>query len=256
MKKFSALIGFLALIMIIISYAVTSQDKGSIEVGSCKNAIPETLPSLKPSNEVFCCPGPIGYVISAGYKSPGEAIGFRTQNEPPQNFTGTIVFTVYKDSKLIYAKEGMNVMWKLPKERDVTYKLVVYALNDSCDIVDVLMSEVIVPGLGVMAKMSLDKELYKIGEEAVLTIENTGRTPLFFGVDYVLYKWDGKRWVKVDIPYTFIGIGYFLQPGKTWNQTIPLNYLEPGHYKIVKKVSAEGTRIKLTLRAEFDIIEE
>ena len=98
--------------------------------------------------------------------------------------------------------------------------------------------------------MELDGKSYHRGEEAVLTIRNTGLLPIYFGQPYTLYRWDNGTWVRVKQGFFFNARLYGLLPFGSWEQEITLKYLTenessavpqlhdlpPGKYRLVKKI--------------------
>ncbi|MCD6373263.1 MAG: hypothetical protein J7L37_06945 [Thermococcus sp.] len=99
--------------------------------------------------------------------------------------------------------------------------------------------------------VSLDKRTYSPGEEPELTIRNVGLTPIYFGQDYRIYRWENGSWVGVITPFFFIDILYDLLPFQSWRQSATLKYLPenespgepipypdlpPGRYRLVKRI--------------------
>ncbi|NJE04632.1 hypothetical protein E3E36_00395 [Thermococcus sp. M36] len=99
--------------------------------------------------------------------------------------------------------------------------------------------------------VELDRETYHPGEKPVLTIRNTGLTPIYFGQGYLLYRWENGTWVRVTQGLLFIAVLHELMPFHSWSQTITLKYLPenesvgdqrfypdlpPGRYRLVKEI--------------------
>ena len=98
--------------------------------------------------------------------------------------------------------------------------------------------------------MELDGKSYHPGEEAVLTIRNTGPLPIHFGQPYTLYRWENGTWVRVRLGFFFNARLYDLLPFGSWTQRITLKYLPenessevprlhdlpPGKYRLVKEI--------------------
>ncbi|WP_048159713.1 hypothetical protein [Thermococcus barophilus] len=156
---------FLSL-MVAFAYLTISPDDTQ-EYG--QKMLPCEIPSepLSPSynHSFFCCPGKVGYWISASYKPPGEIIGFRAQNVP-LGYNETVVFVVYKKTKdgwkVIYTENDWHAEFILPPEQNVTYALSVYVFDKDCNLIDSLYSTVFVPIQDFNAEMYLDKEVYKL----------------------------------------------------------------------------------------------
>ena len=259
---------FLSFMVAFAYLTISSEDTQEYDqkMSSCE------IPSepLRPSynHSFFCCPGNVGYWISAGYKSPGEIIGFSARNVP-LNHNGTVAFIVYKKTKdgwkIIHTDYDWHAEFILPSEQNVTYALSVYVFDKDCNLIDSLYSTVFVPIQKLNVELYLDKRIYKPGETAKLTIKNTGKAPILVGNPYEIYRFENGSWERVKLGVFFTLEGYEIMPGQSWTQKVGLMYfnestwnsypLPPGRYKIIKEVLGIGVEEKLTLEVEFEIRE-
>ncbi len=227
---------------------------------SC-NTIPQ------PTHEIFCCPGPVGYSISAGYVMPGEEIGVSIYAWKSVDFDGYFtvsVYEVYSDCSmtLVFRREyaaalPIKAYWKTPEKAPATYEIVVEAVDNERGVVDVIRSRVTVPPQEARARLVTDKGTYSKGEGVILKVFNLGPTSIMFGRPYAVYYWNGSSWIPADwvTPDVWTMEAYILQPGQEFTQEIDLTNAIPGKYMVVKSVWAEGTGIRLNLTAEFIVTE-
>jgi hypothetical protein len=116
--------------------------------------------------------------------------------------------------------------------------------------------------------MGVDKNVYHQGEEPLLTIRNTGLTPISFGEMYRLYRYQDGVWVRVRTGLFFVAILHWLMPFQSWGQKVSLKYipeneslqripslqdLSTGRYKLTKEVCG-WPRGCVDASIEFEII--
>ncbi|NJE25171.1 hypothetical protein E3E22_00705 [Thermococcus sp. MV5] len=259
---------YIALLLLIIASAyliISSEDTQGNNQKMLSCEIPSEPLSHASNHSFFCCPGKVGYWISAGYKPPGKTVGFEAQNVPP-NYNETVIFVVYKKIgnswRVLYTKNDWHAEFTLPPDQNVTYALSVYVFNEDCSLIDTLYSKVFVPIQDFRAEMHLNKKIYSSWETAKLTVKNTGKVPILLGNPYEIYRFENGSWKKVKLGMPFTLEGHELMPGKSWAQEIRLVYLDenwnphplsPGKYKIVKNVEGIGVEETLTLEVEFEI---
>ena len=122
---------YTALLLLIIASAyliISSEDTREYNQKMLSCEIPPEPLGPASNHSFFCCPGKVGYWISAGYKPPGKIVGFEAQDVPP-NYNGTAIFVVYKKIKdsweILYTKNDWHAEFILPSDQDVTYALCV-----------------------------------------------------------------------------------------------------------------------------------
>jgi len=102
--------------------------------------------------------------------------------------------------------------------------------------------------------LSLDRERASPGQTLELTIENTTRLRLEFGVGYRLERREGSRWRWVNRDSAFILLLKFLEPGEREREEILLpGDLRRGRYRIVKSFTAPAADRELRATIEFDV---
>ena len=215
--------------------------------------------------EVFP-PGPIGYERPPRYMAPGDTVRVTlyVYGSWNCNFSGFFVVELYEEGnpEPVYmtnhsVKElPLHVEWRLPYKENTRYRLAVKAVQNGV-VVDTLRSTIIVPPQEIKVDFRMDKKIYRVGETAYFTITNLGETPLTFGSPYEVYRWVNGTWVFCDelTPDIWTMELHILLSGGNFTQGISLKDAEPGLYKVVKKVSGEGTRMVLTLWDTFIVVE-
>lgn len=101
-------------------------------------------------------------------------------------------------------------------------------------------------------ELSLDRDTPHPGEAVQLTVENTTRTRLEYGLVFRLERRvDGEwRWINRDAAFALIL--KVVEPGKREREDIRLDDdLRPGRYRIVKSFMAPATGRELEASIEF-----
>lgn len=141
-----------------------------------------------------------------------------------------------------------------PEKENVIYLLSVEVLNEAEEVEDTLLSLVKVPNDEINATLYTDKEMYEQSDqELTLTVKNDGPTDLVFGVYYTLEKKENDDWEEVVLEMAFIDIAIILAAGEEYKQTIPIESLEKGEYRIFKDVHADGLDISEKLMTSFTV---
>jgi len=226
------------------------------------------------TEEVFC-PGPLGYSISVGVTEPGETVGvhFYAWKQDRVDLPGPVEFklirideegnplgVVNQETREIKTVGSGRVGWEtnVLGVAPAYYKFGVIIRDEDGGVFGKLVSTLYVPRQELNAELSLNKKEFRSGETLELTIVNEGPTTLFFGMYYTVEYlggdglWRQASWLY---PNAWYDIGYSLQPGKAYNQSIELFSVLAGTYRISKEVSAEGTNISRTLTESFTVIE-
>ena len=130
---------------------------------------------LNSTGRVFS-PGPVGYIISCGYKRPHERIHvelsathsrmgnvfdgyfFIDLYRVEENETYTLIKSAYHNSSTL----PIRISWSLPGEARVDYMLVILAVDRDGKVVDCVKSWVTVPPQKVRAELKLDRKVYRV----------------------------------------------------------------------------------------------
>jgi len=105
--------------------------------------------------------------------------------------------------------------------------------------------------------VKLNKDTFSVNDKAELIFINRGTKELTYGSPYHIERLEGEEWVEVTLfpsPYAWTAVAMILPPKGTNRQEIKIDILEPGHYRVHKKVDIEGGKATFTL--EFDIRDE
>jgi len=106
--------------------------------------------------------------------------------------------------------------------------------------------------------LEIDKSIYSPKDTMILTIVNNAETNATTSYHFKLFRLNNGEWEEVPVNLMFIEVAVIIEPGKSWEQRIKLEDLdlEPGRYRIVKKVLIEGKKgspTSLELQAEFEV---
>lgn len=116
---------------------------------------------------------------------------------------------------------------------------------------------VIKPQTGnVTVHVVMNEHSFKNTDDATLYIANVGSNRITLGDKYKIQKKEGDSWVGVSPSlYRSIWLLYqaLLDPEGVFRQTIKIDNLEPGQYRIIKEVYDDVTQEYITLFVEFEI---
>lgn len=141
---------------------------------------------------------------------------------------------------------------KLPGKENVLYVLSVEILDEQHQVEDTMVSMIYVPIREINAKLTTDKAVYaQADEKAIIAIENDGPTFLSVGEEYTIEKKVTDRWKVVPLNIAFPEIGILVNVDATFDQTIAMNELTAGEYRVIKTIHADGLDVSATLAAEF-----
>jgi len=111
------------------------------------------------------------------------------------------------------------------------------------------------PGLPVSVR--LNKETFSVNDRAELIITNRGPKEVTYGSQYDIEKLEGEEWVEVSLfpsPFAWTAELRILPAWGATRQKIKIDTLEPGHYRVHKKMNIEAGEATFTV--EFDIRDE
>jgi len=217
--------------------------------------------------------GRIGFGIASGKSKPGSEVSVRLDARPTNRDIRVRLSKLDDrrkpvsviEERLIRSRpnadansspgEALDVTMRLPEETAVTYLMSVEIIGDKDNVEDTLLSTVEVPVQELVARLHADKNRFRSDETMVLKLTNEGRTDIMLGMEYRIETERKGAWEKVPLTLVFPSIGYIHSPGSTFEQSVPLNKLKEGRYRIVKEVRADGTGLESPVSLEFDIVD-
>lgn len=110
-------------------------------------------------------------------------------------------------------------------------------------------------------KLELNGVTYSPRDTLTLRIVNNYNESITTGYHFQLYRMENGDWKEVPLNLMFIEVAVTIEPGESWEQQVNLSSLnlEPGNYRIVKKVlinSPEAeTPLSTEVWAEFEVTE-
>ena len=110
--------------------------------------------------------------------------------------------------------------------------------------------------LSLTVSVKLNKDVFCVNNRAELIITNRGSKEVIYGSPYFIERLEGDEWVEVSLfpsPYAWTAVAIILPPKGTNRQEIKIDTLEPGHYRVHKKIDIEAGEATFTLK--FDIRE-
>lgn len=108
--------------------------------------------------------------------------------------------------------------------------------------------------LSLTVSVKLNKDVFDVNDKAQLIITNRGSKEVIYGSPYYIERLEGEEWVEVSLfpsPYAWTAVAMILPPKGTNRQEIKIDTLEPGHYRVHKKIDIEAGEATFTL--EFEI---
>lgn len=141
---------------------------------------------------------------------------------------------------------------QLPKEENKVYVLSVEFLDEQGEVEDTMVSMVYVPTPEINANVTTDQKVYPSAHEQVtLILQNDGPTFLTTGESYTIEKKVNNDWRVVPLDIGFNDIGILINPGDNDKQTINIDQLSPGEYRLIKTIYADGLDQSASLATEF-----
>ena len=112
----------------------------------------------------------------------------------------------------------------------------------------------------------IDKDVYKVGEKAVMTVWNESPYPITYGYDYGYdYRFQRKiedEWVEIHIDdetridETYDAAEAIVRSSSRRNEVINISWLEAGDYMFIQEVNQHKNQVVThTFYEEFEIIE-
>jgi hypothetical protein len=218
--------------------------------------------------------GNIGFSISSGTRKPNTEVSVSLLAHPVDevDLDRNVRFQLTKrdkDNKLIEVVEEEKVYIDsiatnkkyfstiLPDKESIHYMLSAEILGENGQVEDTLVTSIYVPNQVMNGELYLDKDQYTSNDTLTLKLDNNGPTNLSFGLPYKMEIYRKGKWEQVSINIGFDSVGLIIEPGQKFQQNIPLNQLkEPGLYRVLKDIDAEGTDLNSTLTVEFEIEED
>lgn len=215
--------------------------------------------------------GKFGYGLSSGTMKPGDdykvsLFGHNPDGEPLNRYIRIQLTTRdknYERSDLIREDiihvetvKGEQEIFshQLPEEENVIYLLSVEIISEDDQVEDTMVSSIYVPTPDMNAALTTNQEVYLASDEqAAILLENFGPTFFSLGTYYTIEKKVENNWKVVPLDYAFNDIGLFLPPRDTYEQTMDISSLTPGHYRVIKQFNVDGLDLSATLAAEFTV---
>lgn len=142
----------------------------------------------------------------------------------------------------------------LPKQENKIYVLSMEILDQQSKVEDTMVSMIYVPIPEINARLVADQQTYSTSDkQATVTLKNDGPTFLSIGESYVIEKKVNGSWKVVPLDIGFEDIGILINPSDTYDQTIDIDQLTSGEYRIIKKLITDGLDLSATLSAEFTL---
>lgn len=85
-------------------------------------------------------------------------------------------------------------------------------------------------------ELETDKTTYQKGETMNLTIKNNSTAQISLGRPYKIEQLKSGKWSEYPLELAFTLELILLEPGETFEQTVPLEKLEPGEYRLSKSI--------------------
>jgi predicted small lipoprotein YifL len=101
--------------------------------------------------------------------------------------------------------------------------------------------------------LTLDKEAYQPGETMKLVIANNNPEIITFGRYFKIEQYKDEKWVEYPLDLAFTYELILLDPGKRFEQTVSLEKMETGRFRILKDLRIKENTTEFTLAKEFEI---
>ena len=108
--------------------------------------------------------------------------------------------------------------------------------------------------ISLHVSVKLNKDTFSINDKAELIFINRGSKDASCGSRYDIERLEGEEWIEVSLfpsPFAWPAILKILPAWGTTRQKIKIDTLDPGHYRVHKKIDIEAGEATFTL--EFDI---
>ena len=107
-------------------------------------------------------------------------------------------------------------------------------------------------------RISLNKEKYRRGEVAILTIRNLGKKTVYFGFEYRVRKRINDTWIDISVlgpNEAWPAVLTILDPKRSFKQDIRLGRFDDGFYSLLKEIRHDELEIGTIYFETFSIIE-
>lgn len=141
---------------------------------------------------------------------------------------------------------------QLPEKESMIYVLSVEFIDEQGQVEDTMVSMIYVPTPEINAGLAIDNKTYLSADEQVtITLQNNGPTFLTTGESYKIEKKVNNSWKVVPLDISFEDIGILINPCDSYKQTIDIDQLHLGEYRVIKTLYADGLDLSATLAVEF-----
>ncbi|MHA6482377.1 immunoglobulin-like domain-containing protein [Paenibacillus sp. strain BS8-2] len=161
-----------------------------------------------------------------------------------------------RNNKDIVRKFPFRMETVMPETSDALFILLTELVDQDGSVSDSIAQVFYIPGKVIHAELSTDKRVYSPGDELQLKTVNHGPTNLsHHGKLYDLEKQNPDGWERINEPPTAMTLEVYLPiPVGEYTQNITLpEDLQPGAYRIIKRVGADLTQYRTDLSAAFEI---
>ena len=108
---------------------------------------------------------------------------------------------------------------------------------------------------GLPVSVRLNRDTFSVNDRTELIMTNRGLKAVTYGSRYEFERLDGEEWVEVSTgAFAWTAELNILRAWGTRRQKIKIDTLEPGHYRVHKRINIEGGEATFTV--EFDIRDE
>lgn len=143
---------------------------------------------------------------------------------------------------------------QLPDQENMAYVLSLEFLDQQGQVEDTMARMIYVPTPEINAGLATDNKTYlSADEQATITLQNDGPTFLTIGESYTVEKKVNDNWKVVPLDIGFEDIGILINPGDHYEQTMDIDQLRPGKYRVMKTLYADGLDLSATLATEFTV---
>ena len=102
-------------------------------------------------------------------------------------------------------------------------------------------------------ELKINKNAFTASETMNLTIDNNSDSLISFGRPYMFEQFKEGQWSEYPLELAFTLELIIIDPGKTFDQSVLIDKLEPGKYRILKNIRIENKDISIKLVKEFEI---
>ncbi|RDI40147.1 immunoglobulin-like domain-containing protein [Falsibacillus pallidus] len=138
--------------------------------------------------------------------------------------------------KLILDKTKQRSAYlKLLEDENQAYYMKSVLINPEKDVVEESFRRIFVPYKYRNYRIDVDKDVYYPNETVKVRTTNLGTKKMGTGTDEYLEKWTGTKWKHYQYVLYSEMILKIIPPNRSHTNTIPVNKLTPGFYRVINK---------------------